>query len=78
MAEDGVAREPGETPIVACKRGKRERNETSEKIATGWKGAGREGGNYGFRAKLGEMTAAAMTEGRTWGRTGGAKVEGET
>ena len=75
MAEDGVAREPGETPVVACKRGKRERerNETSEKIATGWKG-----GNYGFRAKLGEMTAAAMTEGRTWGRTGGAKVEGET
>ena len=73
MAEDGVAREPGETPVVACKQG-RERNETSEKIATGWKG-----GNYGFRAKLGEMTAsAAMTEGRTWGRTGEAKVEGET
>ena len=25
VAEDGVAREPGETPVVACKRGKREK-----------------------------------------------------
>ena len=74
MAEDGVAREPGETPVVACKKGEREMRH--------WRKLQRDGREQGarqlwFPCQI-RRKDGGDDDGRTWGRTGEAKVEGET